>query len=90
MPCGNWHKVSRAIPLKKPLLPLAGDPLILWVVRRVAELGVCDRLVVATDAREIATVVERAGHEAVLTSSEHQSGTERYRNGPKTDVPKTK
>ena len=62
---------------KKPLLPLAGDPLILWVVRRVAELGVCDRLVVATDAREIAAVVERAGHEAVLTSSEHQSGTER-------------
>jgi 3-deoxy-manno-octulosonate cytidylyltransferase (CMP-KDO synthetase) len=62
---------------KKPLLPLAGDPLILWVVRRVAELGVCDRLVVATDAREIAAVVEGAGHEAVLTSSEHQSGTER-------------
>jgi len=47
---------------KKPLLPLAGDPLILWVVRRVAELGVCDRLVVATDAREIATAVEQAGH----------------------------
>jgi 3-deoxy-manno-octulosonate cytidylyltransferase (CMP-KDO synthetase) len=33
--------------------------------------------VVATDAREIATVVEGAGYEAVLTSSEHQSGTER-------------
>lgn len=62
---------------RKPLLPLAGEPLILWVVRRVAEAGVCQRLVVATDAREIATVVERAGYEAVLTSSEHQSGTER-------------
>ena len=37
----------------------------------------CDRLVVATDASEIAAVVERAGHEAVLTSAEHQSGTER-------------
>src|SRR2546421_7410386 len=35
------------------------------------------RLVVATDAREIASVAERAGHEAVLTSSDHQSGTER-------------
>lgn len=62
---------------RKPLLPLAGEPLILWVVRRVAEAGVCQRLVVATDAREIATVVEGAGYEAVLTSSEHQSGTER-------------
>jgi 3-deoxy-manno-octulosonate cytidylyltransferase (CMP-KDO synthetase) len=38
---------------------------------------VCDRLVVATDAREIAAVVERAGYEAVLTSPDHQSGTER-------------
>ncbi len=62
---------------RKPLLPLAGEPLILWVVRRVAELGVCDRLVVATDAPEIATVVERAGYEALLTSPQHQSGTER-------------
>ena len=62
---------------RKPLLPLAGEPLILWVIRRVAEAGVCQRLVVATDAREIAAVVEGAGYEAVLTSSDHQSGTER-------------
>ena len=62
---------------RKPLLPLAGEPLILWVIRRVADAGVCDRLVVATDARDIASVVERAGYEAVLTSSDHQSGTER-------------
>ena len=34
---------------RKPLLSLAGEPLILWVVRRVVEAGVCDRLVVATD-----------------------------------------
>lgn len=61
----------------KPLLPLAGDPLILWVVRRVAELGVCDRLVVATDAPTVVAVVERAGHEAVLTSPAHESGTAR-------------
>jgi len=62
---------------QKPLLPLAGDPLILWVVRRVAELGVCDRLVVATDAEAIAGVVRAAGHQAVMTSAAHESGTER-------------
>ena len=62
---------------RKPLLPLAGEPLILLVTRRIAELDVCDRLVVATDAREIAKVVEAAGFEAVLTSPEHTSGTER-------------
>src|SRR2546425_9321187 len=38
---------------------------------------VCDRLVVATDTREIVGVIERAGYEAVLTSPDHQSGTER-------------
>ncbi|HEU5262227.1 MAG TPA: 3-deoxy-manno-octulosonate cytidylyltransferase [Gemmatimonadales bacterium] len=62
---------------RKPLLPLAGEPLISWVVRRVADARVCDRLVVATDAREIAHVVEAAGYEAVLTSPDHASGTER-------------
>jgi 3-deoxy-manno-octulosonate cytidylyltransferase (CMP-KDO synthetase) len=38
---------------------------------------VCDRVVVATDAGEISGVVDRAGYEAVLTSPDHQSGTER-------------
>ena len=62
---------------RKPLLPLGGEPLILLVIRRIAELGICDRLVVATDAREIAMVVEDAGFEAVLTSPDHTTGTER-------------
>ena len=62
---------------RKPLLPLAGEPLILLVTRRVAELQICDRLVVATDSREIATVVGAGGFEAVMTSPDHTSGTER-------------
>jgi 3-deoxy-manno-octulosonate cytidylyltransferase (CMP-KDO synthetase) len=62
---------------RKPLLSLAGEPLILWVARRVAEASVCDRFVVATDSAEIAAVVERAGFEAVMTSAAPRSGTER-------------
>ena len=62
---------------RKPLLSLAGEPLVVWVVRRVLDAGPCDRVVVATDAREVAAVVERIGCEAILTSPEHQSGTER-------------
>jgi 3-deoxy-manno-octulosonate cytidylyltransferase (CMP-KDO synthetase) len=62
---------------RKPLLPLAGEPLILVVTRRIADLRICDRLVVATDAWEIAAVVSDAGFEAVLTSLDHTSGTER-------------
>jgi 3-deoxy-manno-octulosonate cytidylyltransferase (CMP-KDO synthetase) len=62
---------------RKPLLLLAGEPLIVWVVRRVVDAGAGDRVVVATDAREVVAVVERAGYEAVLTSPDHESGTER-------------
>ena len=62
---------------KKPLVSLAGTPLIVRVARRVAEFGIAQRVVVATDAREIRRVVEQAGFEAVLTSPEHSTGTER-------------
>ena len=62
---------------RKPLLSLGGEPLIIVVTRRIADLHICDRLVVATDAREIARVVQDAGFEAVMTSPDHASGTER-------------
>jgi 3-deoxy-manno-octulosonate cytidylyltransferase (CMP-KDO synthetase) len=62
---------------QKPLRLLAGEPLILRVTRRLAQLEVCDRVVVATDAEPVAAAVQQAGFEAVLTSAAHQSGTER-------------
>jgi 3-deoxy-manno-octulosonate cytidylyltransferase (CMP-KDO synthetase) len=43
----------------------------------VLEHGVLDQLVVATDSPMVARVVERSGVEAVMTSPEHSSGTER-------------
>ena len=62
---------------RKPLRLLAGEPLVLRVVRRLSGFAACDRIVVATDALEIATVVRKAGFEAVLTATTHESGTER-------------
>lgn len=62
---------------RKPLRLLAGEPLVLRVTRRLIELGVCDRVVVATEAEEIAGVVRRAGLEAALTAETHDSGTAR-------------
>jgi 3-deoxy-manno-octulosonate cytidylyltransferase (CMP-KDO synthetase) len=62
---------------RKPLRLLAGEPLVLRVVRRLSAFGACDRIVVATDAQEIAAVVRKAGFEAVLTATTHESGTER-------------
>lgn len=52
----------------KPLIHIAGEPLIVHVWRRAmaAETG---RVVVATDTEEIVAAVRKAGGEAVLTLS---------------------
>jgi 3-deoxy-manno-octulosonate cytidylyltransferase (CMP-KDO synthetase) len=62
---------------RKPLHLLAGRPLIEWVWRRVAAIGLVDRVVVATDSDEVAEVVRGFGAEARLTSPDHPSGTDR-------------
>jgi 3-deoxy-manno-octulosonate cytidylyltransferase (CMP-KDO synthetase) len=62
---------------RKPLRLLAGTPLIVRVWSRVAEMEVADRVVVATESDEVAEVVRAAGAECALTSSMHQSGTDR-------------
>ena len=56
---------------------LGGAPLVVRVWERVASLEIVDLVVVATDAPEIAEVIERVGGRAVLTSDAHRSGTER-------------
>jgi 3-deoxy-manno-octulosonate cytidylyltransferase (CMP-KDO synthetase) len=60
----------------KPLADIAGEPMIVHVWRRAmaAKLG---RVVVATDAPEIAEAVEKSGGAAVLTRADHASGTDR-------------
>jgi 3-deoxy-manno-octulosonate cytidylyltransferase (CMP-KDO synthetase) len=60
----------------KPLAEIAGMPMIAHVLRRAqeAEIG---PVVVATDAREIAVAVEKAGGRAVLTRADHASGSDR-------------
>lgn len=60
----------------KPLADIAGEPMIVHVLRRAqaAELG---PVVVATDAPEIAAVVDKAGGRAVMTQPDHASGSDR-------------
>jgi len=62
---------------RKPLRLLAGVPIIVRVLERVAALRVADRIVVATDSEEIAQRVREAGGEAIMTAAEHPSGTDR-------------
>jgi 3-deoxy-manno-octulosonate cytidylyltransferase (CMP-KDO synthetase) len=60
----------------KPLMDIAGLPMIVHVLRRAqaAELG---EAVVATDSEAIQAAVEKSGGRAVMTRSDHASGSDR-------------
>lgn len=60
----------------KPLADIAGRPMIAHVADRAAESGV-GRVVIATDSAAIRDAAEACGHEAVMTGTHHQSGSDR-------------
>ncbi|MCO6391449.1 3-deoxy-manno-octulosonate cytidylyltransferase [Aliihoeflea aestuarii] len=60
----------------KPLADIGGVPMIVQVARRALESGIGD-IAVATDTPAVAQAVEAAGFKAVMTSPDHQSGSDR-------------
>lgn len=60
----------------KPLADIHGAPMIVHVWRRAMEAGV-GRVLVATDDVAIASAVELAGGEAVMTRADHLNGSAR-------------
>ena len=60
----------------KPMALIGGEPMIVHVWRQ-AHAAECGRVVVATDAEEIANAVRSAGGEAVMTRRDHASGSDR-------------
>jgi 3-deoxy-manno-octulosonate cytidylyltransferase (CMP-KDO synthetase) len=60
----------------KPLADIAGRPMVLHVLERALQAG-AESVVVATDDARVQQAVEVAGHQALMTSPDHQSGTER-------------
>lgn len=61
----------------KPIRLVGGKPLIVHVVDNAVASGVSDRVVVATDAPEVAEAVKDARCEVVMTGAHHPSGTSR-------------
>ena len=61
----------------KPLALIAGQPLVWHVVERARAAKRLSRVLVATDDERILEAVRRRGGEAVLTSPDHLSGTDR-------------
>jgi 3-deoxy-manno-octulosonate cytidylyltransferase (CMP-KDO synthetase) len=62
---------------EKPLRLLAGEPLVRVVTRRALDLDLGGPVVVASDDERVLAAVAPLGVPAVLTRSDHASGTER-------------
>lgn len=60
----------------KPLLDIAGKPMLQWVWER-AQLSAASRVVVATDDARVADAVAAFGGEVCMTKATHESGTDR-------------
>jgi len=60
----------------KPLADIGGKPMVVRVCERAAKSGALG-VYVATDDERIAAAVHAAGHQALMTSTDHPSGTDR-------------
>ena len=61
----------------KPLLEIAGQPLIVWVAQRARAASTISRTIVATDDTRIADVAAAAGFDVMMTRADHKTGTAR-------------
>jgi 3-deoxy-manno-octulosonate cytidylyltransferase (CMP-KDO synthetase) len=60
----------------KPLADIAGQPMIVHVLRRAAAAKIGEA-VVATDSEAVAAAVEKSGGRAIMTRADHVSGSDR-------------
>ena len=61
----------------KPLIDIAGTPMIVHVIKRALAASLVRRVIAATDDERVVREVSKAGYEARLTSTAHRSGTDR-------------
>jgi 3-deoxy-manno-octulosonate cytidylyltransferase (CMP-KDO synthetase) len=61
----------------KPLLEIGGKAMILRVVECATAVNSIHQVIVATDDQRIFEVVTQAGYEAMMTRTDHQTGTDR-------------
>ncbi len=62
---------------EKMLADINGKPLVMWAYDNAVAADCFDDVLVATDDRRIFAAVEKHGGKAVMTSVDHQSGTDR-------------
>ena len=83
--CMNKHRILCVIPSRyassrlpgKPLLMLAGKPMVVRVYEQAVKALLIEKVVVATDCVEISDTVIEHGGQAVMTRNDHPTGTDR-------------
>jgi 3-deoxy-manno-octulosonate cytidylyltransferase (CMP-KDO synthetase) len=78
-------KITAVIPARyastrfpgKALADIGGKPMIQHVYERTCKASLVSRVIVATDDPRIADAVSLAGGEAIMTSTSHETGTDR-------------
>ena len=63
----------------KPLLTVAGKPVIQWVYEKAMQAQLADMIIVATDDKRIYDAVAAFGGVAEMTSANHKCGSDRIR-----------
>lgn len=61
----------------KPLVEIFGQPMIQWVHQNCKKAKHIDKLIIATDDERIKSSAESFSADVMMTSKEHQSGTDR-------------
>ena len=62
---------------RKPLLPIQGKPMVQWVYENASRCNVISEVIVATDATEIAMLIQSIGGKAVMTDPSLATGSDR-------------
>ena len=68
---------------RKALVDICGLPMIVHVFKRCLYTSSLDDVYVATDSDEIRNIVEKFGGKAIMTSPNHENGTERIAEAAK-------
>lgn len=61
----------------KPILDIGGKPMVVRVAERARQVSSINRIIIATDDQRIFDAVAAAGEEVMMTSPDHQTGTDR-------------
>ena len=68
----------------KPLVPLLGRPMVLWVAELSAHAVGQEHVYIATEDKRIADVVQASGFSAIMTSPNALTGTDRLAEAAQT------